>query len=47
MRSETGGLGITANSTHTRNGNKNVLEEMQELPGLSPEVLDFNSAPLC
>lgn len=34
MRLETGGLGITANCSHTRNGNKKVLEEMKELASL-------------
>ncbi|KAF6094747.1 hypothetical protein HJG60_011845 [Phyllostomus discolor] len=43
MRLDTAGLGVTANSSHTRNGNKKVLEEMEELPGLSPEALDFSS----
>lgn len=46
-RLEAGALGITAKSSRTRNGNKKVLEDMEELPGLSPEVLDFSAGLLC
>lgn len=34
MRLETSVLGITANCSHIRNGNKKVLEEMKELASL-------------
>lgn len=45
MSLETGGLGIAANSSHIRNGNKKALEEMSSLARLSPGALGVRSGP--